>query len=432
MARTTTSHGKIKTPAAALLLCTLLALVSLLLAAPKGFAASLLQDYLRAQAHDPVYAGALADKDAGLLQARIASFAYFPEGRLSSTQLDNEGGTRVTVAFNQPLLSYDRWLILKEVDPRLALTAARLEQSQNELAVRLLKAVSEWADAREKLNLNRTNVDALALQAQSARRSLELGMGTITDVRDTEVRLAQARSQTFSLEAALAAARRQYAALVGDAGPANGYILTDALPAANLPPLPELLDRATERNASIRAGVQSAAVAAVGVQRARAALYPTVTFAMQRSESSGRDPISSSGVALRLELPLAAGTYFRTAAASLELRRVEEQVRNQKQQVSLEVQRLYGQVQAAQSELAVRREAIRAAELSLDANEQSFKGGFRSRVDVLNALQNVFQARADYASALLRLGEGWANLRLVAAYDIESTLKQVETYVFRR
>ena len=430
--RRTTSVGTKSARAALQRLRSLVPLAALLLAAPASFAASLLQDFLRAQAHDPVYAGALADNDVGLLQARIAGFAFFPEGRLSSTQLDNESGTRVTVALNQPLLSYDRWLMLKEVDPRLALTAARLEQSQNDLAGRLLKAVADWAEAREKLKLNRANIDALSTQAQSARRSFELGMGTITDVRDTEVRLAQARSQSFALEAELAAARRQYAALVGDPGPAEGYVLTDGLPAADLPALPDLVTRATERNAAIRAGLQSAAVAEIGVRRARAGLYPTVTFAMQRSEASGRDPISSSGVAVRLELPLAAGTYFRTAAASLELRRVEEQLRNQKQQVSLQVQRLHGQVQAAQSELAVRREAIRAAELSLDANEQSFKGGFRSRLDVLNALQNVFQTRSDYATALLRLGEGWAQLRLLAAYDIESTLKQVETYVFTR
>jgi protease secretion system outer membrane protein len=413
-------------------LLTVLTLAGLLLLAPASRAASLLQDFLRAQAHDPVYAGALAENDIGRLQARMASFAYFPEGRISSTQLDNESGSRVTFALNQPLLSYDRWLMLKEVDPRLALAAARLEQSQNELAGRLLKAVGDWAEAREQLKLNRANIEALATQAQSARRSFELGMGTITDVRDTEVRLAQARSQSFTLDAALGAARRQYAALVGDPGPADGYVLTDALPAAALPPLAELLAQASDRNAAIRAGVQSAVVAEVGVRRARAALYPTVTFAAQRSQISGRDSISSSGVALRLEMPLAAGTYFRTATAAVELRRVEEQVRTQKQQVSLEVERLYGEVRAAESELAVRREAIRAAELSLDANEQSFKGGFRSRVDVLNALQSVFQAKADYSSALLRLGEGWAQLRLLAAYDIESTLKQLETFVFRR
>ena len=428
-----TTHGvSMKVRPASRLVWILLSLAGLLLLAPASRAASLLQDFLRAQANDPVYAGALAENDIGLLQARMASFAYFPEGRISSSQLDNESGSRVTVALNQPLLSYDRWLMLKEVDPRLALTAARLEQSQNDLAGRLLKAVSAWAEAREKLALNRANIEALATQAQSARRSFELGMGTITDVRDTEVRLAQARSQSFALDAALGAARRQYAALVGDPGPAEGYVLTEALPVATLPPLRELLAQASERNATIRAGVQSAVVAEVGVRRARAALYPTVTFAAQRSQISGRDPISNSGVALRLEMPLAAGTYFRTATAAVELRRVEEQVRTQKQQVSLEVERLYEQVRAAESELASRREAIRAAELSLDANQQSFKGGFRSRVDVLNALQSVFQAKADYSSALLRLGEAWAQLRLLAAFDIESTLKQLETFVFKR
>jgi hypothetical protein len=51
---------------------------------------------------------------------------------------------------------------------------------------------------------------------------------------------------------------------------------------------------------------------------------------------------------------------------------------------------------------------------------------------VLNATQAVFQARADYSSALLRLGESLVGLRLVAAEDLSDTLVQVERIVFGR
>lgn len=392
-------------------------------------AATLERDFERAQQHDPLYASAVAENEAGRLQARVASFAYYPEGRFSSSQLDNERGSRVTLALSQPILNYDRWLTLKEVDPRLAVAAAKLEQSQNDLAQRLIKAVATWADAREKITLNRATLTALEGQLKSARRALELGMGTITDVRDTEVRVAQARSQTFALEAALAAAERQYASVVGAKASDRHYRLSEALPMPKLAPLDELLARASERNTAIRGGEQSVTLAQIGVKRAKAALYPSVNFALQRSQISG-NAASSSGLAIRMEVPLQAGTYYKGTAAGLDLKRAEEQARNQRQMVALDVERLFSEVRAAQSELAVRREAIQAAELSVEANEQSFKGGFRTRIDVLNAIQAMFQAKADYASTLLRLGESWASLHLMTAHDIDTTLRQVQSYMF--
>jgi protease secretion system outer membrane protein len=78
----------------------------------------------------------------------------------------------------------------------------------------------------------------------------------------------------------------------------------------------------------------------------------------------------------------------------------------------------------------VRVEAINASELSLDANEQSFKGGVRTKLDVLNALQALFQARADYASAQLRLGETFLSLLTVSATDADESLKQINDLLF--
>jgi outer membrane protein TolC len=406
-------------------------LLALCLLSGAAAAASLFEDYLRAQENDPVFATARVENDAVRLQARLAGYAYFPEGRVSASQLDIDASTRTTLSFNQPLLSYDRWLTLKEVDPRLALAAARLEQGQYELAQRLFKTVASLAEARERLSLNRSSIAALEVQLQASEQAFRLGIGTVTDVRDTEARIAQARAQTFALEAQLSAARRQYEAMIGTGSREGVYSLAPGIPTLALPPLPELLARAQDRNPAIRGGAVSVALAAIGIDRARASLFPSVNLVAQRSEIRG-STVSSSGIALRMDVPLQAGTFLRAESAGLELRKAEEQLRAQRQNVGLEAERLYGLAIAAQAELSARRNAVRAAELSLEASEQSFKGGIRTRVDVLNATQAVFQARADYSSALLRLGESLVGLRLVAAEDLSDTLVQVERIVFGR
>ena len=175
-------------------------------------AQSLVIDFQKARDFDPTFAAARIENQAGKLDAKIASMAYYPEARTRISQLDNENSDRTTISLTQPIFSYEKWLTLKEVDPKLALAGAKLEQSQYDLAQRLFKAVSALVDAKEKLSLNLKSLNALEAQAASARRSYELGMGTITDLRDTEVRLAQVKSQSFVLKASNDAAERQYTA----------------------------------------------------------------------------------------------------------------------------------------------------------------------------------------------------------------------------
>jgi outer membrane protein TolC len=312
----------------------------------------------------------------------------------------------------------------------LALAGAKLEQSQYDLAQRLFKVVSALVDTREKLSLNENSLIALETQALSARRAFDLGMGTITDVRDTEVRLAQIKSQSFVLKAANAANERQYTALVGHAPHGNAYTLKKRLQAFGVPPLEELMLRAEQRSPALRSNALSITLAEIAKQKARAALMPSVNAFVQRTQIGGSAAQTNSGVALRMDIPIQAGSFFKGAAADLDLNKAQEQARNTRQQIRLDVERFYNQLEAVQSELTVRAEAIKASELSLDANEQSFKGGVRTKLDVLNALQALFQARADYASAQLRLAETFLGLLTVSATDADTALTQINNLIF--
>ena len=393
-------------------------------------AQSLLRDFEKARDFDPTFAAARIDNQSGRLDAKIASMAYYPEARTRISQLDNENSDRTTVSLTQPILSYEKWLTLKEADPKLALAGAKLEQSQYDLAQRLFKAVSTLVDTQQKLVLNVSSIHALEAQATSARRAFELGMGTITDVRDTEVRLAQVKSQSFVLKADNAAAERQYIALVGHAVSAGAYRLKPKHDALHLPPMDDFMLRAEQRSPALRSNALSITLAEISKRKTLAAFLPSVNAFVQRSQIGSNPALSNSGVALRMDIPLQAGSFFRNAAADLDLNKAQELERNTRQQIRLDVERFYNQLEAVQSELVVRAEAIKASELSLDANEQSFKGGVRTKLDVLNALQALFQSRADYASAQLRLGETFLALLTVSASDADAALTQINDLIF--
>jgi len=408
-----------------------LAVIILLIFPTASGAQNLLKDFQKARDFDPTFSAARIENQASKLDAKIASMAYYPAARVSLSQLDNENSDRTTLSISQPILSYAKWLALKEVDPKLALAGAKLEQSQYDLTQRLFKAVSMLVDTREKLSLNVNSVSALEAQAMSARRAYELGMGTITDLRDTEVRLAQVRSQSFVLKVANADAERQYIALVGHAPSAVAYTLKSRLNAFRVPLLEDFLLRAEQRSPALRSTAVSITLAEIAKQKTLSALMPSVNAVAQISKIGGSPAMSNSSVSLRIDIPIEAGSFFKGAAADFDLNKAQEQARNSLQQIRLDVERYYSQVGAIQSELLVRAEAIKASELSLDANEQSFKGGVRTKLDVLNALQALFQARADYASAQLRLGETFLALLTVSATDVDMVLAQINDMLFK-
>lgn len=409
---------------------SLLVLFAGLITARCAVANNLLDDYQSARKNDATFAASFSDYQTGRIQARMAGTAYYPELRFSRSQLPNETGDRQTVVINQPIISADRWLSLQEAEPRNALADAGLQKNQFELAQRLFGVVSALSASREKLLLNKTNIDALQAQTNSAQRAFQLGMGTVTDVYDAQVRLAQARSQSLTLSSTLQAATRQYEAIVGVPPDKGGYVLVNKMPDLKLPALETFLDQARSINPNIRFSEIGTEIGEITRKRAKAVYLPSVVATMQRSQF-GVNSQTSAGVVLRLDIPLDMSSYSRLETADLALQKLKDTERAVKQQVDLDIQRLHSDVQASLSELGIMQEAIKAAELSVNANEQSFKGGVRSSLDVLNALQALHQSKNAYVTILLQLGERLLSLQITAAVDIGLALKQVQAQLFK-
>ena len=405
-------------------------LISALFVANSALANNLFDDYLSARQYDATFAASFADYQTGRIQARVAGTAYFPESRFSRSQLPNESGDRQTITINQPIVNADRWLSLQEADPRNALADAGLHKNQFDLAHRLFSVVSALSASREKLLLNKTNIDALQAQTDSAQRSFQLGMGTVTDVYDARVRLAQARSQSLTLRSALLAATRQYETIVGAPPQVGSYTLMNNMSDLKLPALETFMQQARSINPNIRASEIGTLIGEITRKRAKAIFLPSINATVQRSQY-GDTTVTSSGIALRLDIPLDMSSYSRIETAELALQKLKDTERAVKQQVDLDIQRLHSDVQASVSEIAILLEAIKAAELSVNANEQSYKGGVRSTLDVLNALQALHQTKNDYVTALLQLGERLLSLQITAAVDINLALKQVQTQLFK-
>lgn len=409
----------------------LAAALTLSLASASGHTANLVDDYLAATHVDPTYTAKQFDGQNLRIEAQIASGAYYPRAGVSFSQGDSDSGTRRTFRITQPILDAGRWLTRQEAAPKEALAEQLDIQARLELAVRVFNSVRALTAAREKLALNESNLTALQAQASSARLALQVGQGTVTDVLDTQLRVAQARAGIQRLRADLLAAERQYASLTGYAPAPGAYPLQPRnLAQLRIPPLSELITQSLAANPALQAQRLGTQLSQLEARRARAQFLPSLNATVQRSRASSGTTTSINGVVLSFDLPLQHSSIYTLQTADNKLLAQQAQERSTQEQLLLELQRLHAQAIAAQEEVAITRDAIDAAQASVAANEKSFEGGVRSKLDVLNALQQQLAAREAHLSAQLQLADHLLALQLLSAQDVPTVLGGLQQQLF--
>lgn len=407
---------------------TILQIVLLAVSGRLALAAQPLSEaYEQARRYDPLFQAARSERDANVVASQVVGAAYYPQFQAGYTQFETEVNTRQTYTVTQPVISADRYASVKERTPRERLASATFQLREQDLSQRLIRAVADLLRANEGLRLNQAKRDALEKQAQSAQRAFELGQGTVTDVRDAQVRLDQARAAALTLEAQIGASQRQLTAMTG--APATPLMLSVPRVArpVTLADMEDYIASGMLGNPQLVVAQQNQRIAELAMIRADSAWLPTLS-AVWMNTTSNNVSVSYTGVSV--SLPLQAGSFYQMKAAAAGAVRTQEQTRDVELRTRLEVQRLWALVDAGRTEIAIRLEAIRSAELSVEANEKSFRGGVRSQIDVLNSIQTLYQVQQDYVESVLTLADNYLNLLLQGAIPVDQAIALVQTILF--
>lgn len=400
---------------------------ALMLLVQPAWSIDLVSDFQKAMQFDPRYRGAVADKGVNLSLADQSRVAFYPEANYNTQRLQNDVSGRRTMTITQPLLSAEKWAAYKMQDPRMAYAQANLMAQQNDLATRLFKAATAVVLAQENHRLNQAKLDALTQQADRARRLYALGQGTVTDLRDLEVKIAQAKAQHLLLGTQIDSALRQYAAIVGERPSAGAFGLAASQPALNLPTLQASVDGALERNPGVQSARMSERVAELDMERARGAMLPTLSASYINSTSNNLTNISTG---LVVNMPLQASTMVGYQTAQENYQKALEARREAEEKVRVDVERMWSQLNSGFELLKAQQEAIEAAQLSVEANTRSFQGGVRASVDVANAIQTVFQVKSEYAALAVGQAENLLTLHtLLEATPVEG-MTRAQRFLF--
>lgn len=374
---------------------------------------------------------ALRGIDEGISRAK-SGFLPSLSGSYSYSEGDVKVGNTPSVSTSRESLGLEANLnLFRGFQDRNAVRSARSSvmagraQLQSVEQQVLLDAVSAYMNVvRDEavVSLNMNNVQVLERQLQASQDRFRVGEVTRTDVAQSEARLEGAKSTLLSAQATLASSRAQYRRVVGRT-PAT-------LETPNgKPELPSNLDAAIELAMELSPGViaaqHSERAAEHAMNQAKGSLLPTVGVGASWSDTTNSggvndagvpvtDQSESKGIGVTVSVPLYAG-----GARYSDIRRAK-QLRSQRLMEIRQAERVaqervfvaWDQYRAAVGQITSSEAQVRASEIALEGVRQEAYVGSRTTLDVLNAEQELLNARV----ALVRAQRD----EFVAAYSLVS------------
>ena len=325
---------------------------------------------------------------------------------------DNRGDNEYTYSVDSYTLSVTQSLFNREYYAELKKSKSQAERARldfeaerQDLIVRLAEAYFGVLSAHDDLDFARAEKDAVMRQLERAQSRFEAGLDPITDAKKAEAAHDLAVADEISAANQLEVSRSLLRVITGRiAGDLRK--LTAAAPVA--PPTPNdaaaWIETAHERNLRLLSRQLAVNVAAAEVESRRAGHYPTLDLYADRNERDVRggpspQTLRDVEVGLRLNLPLFAGggTSYRTRQAAHLHREAAEQLKQTHDETRQQAREAFLNVVASVSRVAALAKARESAKISYESNDAGFKIGTRSSVDVLLALEDLFDAERDYS-----------------------------------
>jgi outer membrane protein len=385
-------------------------------------AADLLNVYRDAQVSDPVYQSNRAIYLATIERLPQARAGYLPliagSASIFRNHVDFQGAPdrdynakTYAVTLSQPIFRLQNWIAIGQARHQVAQAEANLASAQEDLALRVAQAYFDVLLAQDNVAFSETQKTAIDQQLAQAKRNFEVGTATIVDTLEAQARYDQSVAKEISDKNDLEVKRRALQVLLGK------------LP-ESLTPLRDPLELAAPQPNDIEAWVRAAddasfQVAAAKenyeffreeVARQRAGHLPTLdlTGSYSRSDSptNASPPIigpvvNTSSIGLTLSVPIYSGglTQSRVREALANREKAEQDLENTRRGVAQSVRTNFLNVTSGIAQVRALEQALTSTKSQLDSTILGRDVGVRTSVDVLNAQQQVFQARRDLQSA---------------------------------
>ena len=296
------------------------------------------------------------------------------------------------------------------------------------------------------LELNIGNEQVLRRQLEATRDRFEVGEVTRTDVSQAEARLARAVADRVQAEGSLEISRAVYRNIIGESpGKLAQPGKIEQVPGS----LNETIELARETNPSVVAARFAEMASRDGVDLIAGELLPTLSLngdlSRNLSTSTRGSRSSAASIVAQITVPLyqAGAVTSRVRAAKQVASQRRIQIMEARRDAAENGSRAWENLKTAQARIGAFEAETRANEIALEGVKQEASAGLRTVLDVLDAEQELLDARVNLVRARrdgvvagfeLQSAVGWLSSERLALpvdpYDVEKHYDKVRNKVW--
>ncbi|MDR3438228.1 TolC family outer membrane protein [Telmatospirillum sp.] len=356
---------------------------------------------------------------------RTNTYAKAPTSTVYGTEVlasDTRASSKAaSLTVDQPLYRGGRTVAqIKQAEAQVAAARAQLANTEETVLVNVVSAYMNVVQYRAVRELSINDEQVLQRQLDATNDRFRVGEVTRTDVSQAESRLSAAHADRTQAEGNLRAAEANYVNVVGHAP--DGLVSPGPVPG-----LPTSIDQAREmalaENPSVVSSQHSYRAAQHGIDLVAGELQPTVSLDGQVTRNYDYDGpktyerIYQAGLNVTVPLYQQGQEYARLRAQKQTAGQARTDVDVARRDTIESVTKAWEALETARARISSYSDQIRSAQVALDGVQRESQVGSRTVLDVLNAEQELLNARVNLVEA--------QHDEAVAAYQLKSTIGQM-------
>jgi outer membrane protein len=209
----------------------------------------------------------------------------------ADTTITDVDPTVKSITITQTLIDFGRGAELAKSKIGINLAKAKLLKKEQEILYKAIEAYTGLVSAKEKLEINKSNVNLLERQVETDRIQLERGKITLSDVAQSESSFAEAQAKLIKAENDLLTSKLNYENIIGKLNDLED-LDKNSINDINLPDqLSEAVNISKKKNPNLIIAQLEYEQSKKDTTSARSDLAPTASLSFDRSKS---DDLSST------------------------------------------------------------------------------------------------------------------------------------------
>jgi outer membrane protein len=400
--------------------------------------------YQMARENDAEYAAARESAKAGqekipqgraglLPTVNLGANARYNQSRSNLSPLTDYSSRGISLSLTKPIYRIQNLEAYEQAKIQALMSEQQLTLAEQNLLLSVAQAYFSILQAQDVLATAQSQKLAYGEQLAQARKSFEVGAATITDTHEAQARYDLTTAQEIAAQNDLEVKQRSLEKIINRESPelarlSEGVKLS--LPEPNN--METWVKQAEEDGVAVHLGQSAVELARRELERQRGGHLPTLD--LSASYSDNQNPSStvtssrSGAVGLELGWVLYQGgaitSRVREAVALQEKSRYE--LDTARRQSRLDARQGFLGVLSGDAQVRALEQALVSSEAQLKSTKLGLEVGVRTRVDVLNAQQQLFTTKRDLAAARYQTLFAGLQLKAAAGSLKEDDLKAVD------